>query len=194
MSITNRVEINSGADASIVVRVKDPLTRDPFDLTNATNIQFTFDTRDRGKLTVDNVEVPAQVANLTYDNIALSAVNAGADGNLISLVFDGIADLDTIVNAWNTANPTNQAQHGGVGNEVLVAGTARLTDGYNAYTPVEIIGEAILGRVRITLLEKETSSLKRGPNQSFKMTIDQGAFPGGVRTKGSYDRLDVIDE
>jgi len=48
----------------------------------------------------------------------------GDTGNSISLVFDGIDDADTVLNAWNTANPWNTASIvDWVGTTVPTAGT-----------------------------------------------------------------------
>jgi hypothetical protein len=64
--------------------------------------------------TVDN-DIPAvaaffegQVAGMTED-VRIEADNAGAAGNSILLAFDGLDDIDTVLLAWNTANPGNTA-------------------------------------------------------------------------------------
>ena len=41
--------------------------------------------------------------------VYFQADNIGDTGNSISLVFDGVDDADTVLNAWNTANPWNTA-------------------------------------------------------------------------------------
>jgi hypothetical protein len=58
------------------------------------------------------------------------AVNHGAIGNTITLVFNGTDDIDTVVAAWNAANPSNQvALISGLGTEVLSANTYTLSGG-----------------------------------------------------------------
>jgi hypothetical protein len=61
----------------------------------------------------------AVAATATEQTVTFTADNAGVDGNSISLVFDGIEDITTIVDAWNTANPTNTVSHDGTGTDVL---------------------------------------------------------------------------
>ena len=47
-----------------------------------------------------------QVAGMTTD-ITIEADAAGVDGNSVLLEFDGIDDIDTVIAAWNVANPSN---------------------------------------------------------------------------------------
>ena len=190
-----RVIIYSGSDVSPIVRLKNPKTKDPIDLTTMSRIQFVFKQRDRTNLVVDNVQIPATKATVQYEGVTFLAAIEGANGNDIILQFNGAEDIDTVVNNWNAANPTNTVGYtGGLGTDVLPAGTARLTDGYDAYYPVEVVDDPLLGKVKVTLLEKETKLLKRGPNQTFNVIIDFGTFPGGVRVRGVFDKLDVIDD
>lgn len=192
-TLDSRILIISGADASIIVRLRNPKTGDPIDLTDNSKIEFRFKNSDRTDLFLDNTEIPAIKATITYSDVIFLADVAGANGNDIFLQFDGISDIDTIVNAWNIANVGNEVSHNGVGTDVLNASTIRLTSGYNAYKPVEIVGEPNLGKVRISILEKETDLLRRGNNQSFSMLIDYGTWPGGTRIKGVFNNLNVID-
>lgn len=191
--LDNRILIISGSDASIIVRLRNPKTGDPIDLTNYTKIQFRFKNSDRTDLFLDNTLIPATKAQITYSNVIFIANVAGANGNDIFLQFDGVSNIDTVVAAWNTANVGNEVSHNGVGTDVLDASTVRLTDGYDAYSPVEVVGQENLGKVSISILEKETANLRRGNNQSFSMSIDYGTWPGGTRIKGVFDNLNVID-
>lgn len=77
--------------------------------------------------------IPAVAASATYEGVTYTADNAGIIGNSISLVFDGIQDIDTVVLAWNTANPANTVSFsGGVGTTVPSAGTVELSGGTDA--------------------------------------------------------------
>jgi hypothetical protein len=53
-----------------------------------------------------------QVAGMST-SIFIRANNAGTAGNSITLSFDGVNDVDTVLAAWNAANPSNQATLGG---------------------------------------------------------------------------------
>ena len=188
-----RILIISGADASVLVRLRNPKTGDPIDLTDFTKIEFRFKNSDRTDLFLDNTEIPAIKAQITYTEVIFLADVAGANGNDIFLQFDGISDIDTIVSAWNVANVGNEVSHNGTGTDVLLASTVRLTAGYDAYSPIEVVGLPNLGKVRISILEKETAELRRGTNQSFSMLVDYGTWPGGTRIKGIFDNLNVVD-
>ena len=73
--------------------------------------------------------ISAVAATAIAQGVTFTAVTAGTIGNSISLVFDGVADVDTVVDAWNLANPGNMVTHSGVGTEVLTATTVNLADG-----------------------------------------------------------------
>ena len=65
-------------------------------------------------------------ASDTYHGIVFTAANTGSIGNSISLIFDGIQTVSTIVTAWNVAHPTNQVSFSGLGSVVPPSGTANL--------------------------------------------------------------------
>jgi len=69
-------------------------------------------------------------ASASYEGVNYEASNTGAEGNNISLVFDGIDDIKTVVDAWNAANNNNQVTHD-AGDETVVpsAGTVQLASG-----------------------------------------------------------------
>ena len=43
-------------------------------------------------------------------NVFIRAINAGTAGNSITLTFDGVDDIDTVLAAWNAANTSNTAE------------------------------------------------------------------------------------
>jgi hypothetical protein len=43
------------------------------------------------------------------EEVTITADTAGTAGNNITLTFDGVDDVDTVLAAWNAANPSNQA-------------------------------------------------------------------------------------
>lgn len=73
-------------------------------------------------------------ATKTEQGVVFTADNPGTDGNSISLVFDGVDDLDTVVDLWNVNNPSNTVSHDGVGNEVLTVITVNLEGGVNPFS------------------------------------------------------------
>jgi hypothetical protein len=78
------------------------------------------------------------------NSFLVSAVNAGDAGNSISLVFDGIDDVDTVVAAWNAANPSNQVVVDGGGTSVPTALTYTLSGGGGI---TAFVGEALGGDI-----------------------------------------------
>jgi hypothetical protein len=50
-------------------------------------------------------------------NVWIIADNAGAAGNSIELSFDGVDNIDTVLGAWNSANPSNTAAFAGYGGD-----------------------------------------------------------------------------
>jgi hypothetical protein len=72
----------------------------------------------------DGVQAAATVGPNVF-----TAVNYGLSGDSISLVFDGVADVSTVVAAWNAANPANQVSFTGSGATVPSAQTVNLAGG-----------------------------------------------------------------
>lgn len=58
-----------------------------------------------------------QVAGMTTD-VTIDADVAGEDGNDVVLQFDGSDDIDTVILAWNTANPGNEVTLTGDGSQI----------------------------------------------------------------------------
>lgn len=75
------------------------------------------------------------------------AENAGTPGNSIALVFDGIHAVQTVVNDWNTANPTNKVYIASGANSIIhSAGTTTLSGGAgdgNRYLEIDFDVQAI---------------------------------------------------
>ena len=114
-----------------------------------------------------------QVAGMTA-NVFIRADNAGTSGNSITLNFDGVDDIDTVLAAWNSANPSNQA--------TLVSGDG--TQAPNNGTSITLSGGVAGGGDSLpipTILENPT-----GLNQ-FKLGLGGDSPTGrfvGVTTAG----------
>jgi hypothetical protein len=79
---------------------------------------------------IAQITTVAAKATIVYDTVTFTADATGTSGNSIALVFDGIDDLDTVVNAWNSANPNDTVSFTGqAGSYVPAAGTATLASG-----------------------------------------------------------------
>jgi hypothetical protein len=72
-------------------------------------------------------------ATATEQGVTFTADNLGTIGDGISLGFNGIADVDAVVAAWNLANPSNTVSHDGAGTEVLTTATVNLSGGLEAF-------------------------------------------------------------
>lgn len=190
--MAERLRVIQGADKQIVIRLKIS-SGDPFDLSDATGLQVIFESKDRGKITLTNNVIPATKALGKLSTVTFNAQTAGKNGNGIVLNFNGIDSVQTVVDAWNTANPLNQVGFTGLGTVVLPSGSVRLTGGYDQYRPIEVFGSPLLGKMLITLLEKDTLMMRNGQNQSVKIVVDEGEDTGGRRIMGYFEnKLDVI--
>jgi hypothetical protein len=119
--------------------------------------------------------------------VTITAVTAGAAGNLIELEFDGEDDIATVLAAWNAANTEN---------------TAEVTDGDDEQTPnnetsvtLENGRDAIAGTAEqpallhsvtrnggtVTVTGKVTAEVEAEADLSFDITIPPGrdAFSSG---------------
>jgi len=79
------------------------------------------------------VERLFSIASESYNNVTFSPNSPTSslphsNTNNISISFDGVSDIDTIVNAYNLANPSKTISHNGVGTAVLPAGTLNLNN------------------------------------------------------------------
>lgn len=180
--------IISGEDRTLILRIVLLDSQEPYDLVDWTKISVQFRKSDRSLLekTSDiQAETPSSVI---YDAVTYTAITGGIGGNTIALVFNGVDTIQEVVDAWNTANPTNTVSHNGVGTDVPIAGTAQLAGGRDAYSDVEVINTT-LGKVSVRLTDADTASLKVGPNQSIKAIIDKGAPPNGNRRIIIFDSV-----
>lgn len=80
-----------------------------------------------------NTSFGATFANVLEQGATYTADVIGADGNLITMVFDGVADVDAVTTAWNLGNPANTVSFSGVvGSFVPTANTTTLIGGVDA--------------------------------------------------------------
>lgn len=106
----------------------------------------------RGQNFDERAEWQGTKATATHGGVVFTAKYNGPDGNLISLVFDGVMTVDEVRLQWNNANPYNPVEHNGVGTEVPVAavvglagGTIAVSDGDVVYRDVDGIYKQALG-------------------------------------------------
>ena len=189
----NRLQIIRGEDKTVVFKIRERGSNDPINLDGVTNITIKLLQANRQELVLDMVQLPAKKAKIEVQDVKIVADNAGGMGNSIVLVFDGIQDLDTVINEWNNNNPANTVSHNGNGDE-LFEGEFRLFGGLESYRAVDIDSDPLLGRVKLTLNELQTIRLRTGNNQSVPITIDWGYPPSGTRRIARFDnRLDVVN-
>jgi hypothetical protein len=192
--MSDRLKIIRGDDQTFVLKIRTKDANDPLDLTTANSIAIEIIKSNRTSLILDLNPVPPVRANASINDIIITANTAGAVGNTIILQFDGTSDLATIVNNWNTQHPLNTIAHNGLGSEVIQEGSLRLQGGYNSYTPLQIFGNPVLGKIKITLTEAHTKAIRLGLNQSFSVTIDYGTHPTGNRIISQLkNKLDVVN-
>lgn len=113
------------------------------------------------------------------------AVNAGTNGNSIVLPFDGTNTVAFIINAWNTANPTNQVHiTSGAGSTVHGAGSITLSGGAGA-------GD------RIIEIDFDLNNVTNNKNKASNIitTVDVKLICGSYRIKNraGYTNQGVCD-
>lgn len=194
----NRITIIRGEDKTLVFKLRDKENNDPVNLNNITSVSIELIKSNRAKLIRTNKSISATKAvySVVEDSVTYTfeAQNGGGLGNDIFLQFDGIDDIDTIIAAWNTNNPTNQVVlTEGDGTVVLSEQDVQLYGGLDEYQAVSVEDDPILGKLKLILLETETISLRRGDNQLIKITVDWGNPPSGIRKVIKFYKLDVCD-
>jgi hypothetical protein len=194
MFSNTRLKVVRGEDESFVLKLRTKTDKDPMDLTDATKITVVILKSNRSELILTNEEVAATKAKAKISGVDFIAANAGTSGNDIQLDFDGIRTTQQIVDDWNTANATNAVEHTGVSSQVLVGGIYRLSGGLPAYTPIEIQGNPVLGKIKVKLIDYHTSQLRLGLNQNLTVIIDFGVHPVGDRVVAQLKNfLDVVE-
>ena len=100
-------------------------------------------------------------ATCTCAPITFTAVEPGVIGNDISLVFDGVDDVDTVVNAWNAANPTNTVGFtGGPGATVITpAQTISLENGGSDILDIPEAHNYVMQFMKIEAMFKESGGV-----------------------------------
>jgi len=162
-----------GEDRILVTRILFEKSSEPYDLTGWTRITAHFKKSDGTVLEKHSDLQGGEYASAYFGGVTFTAEEIGAIGNSIVLEFDGVKDIETVVDEWNTANPNNQVSSNAE-DETVVLTTVSLTlsEGVDQYRDVTSISD-ILGKVQINLNEEDTGALKIGQNLSFKLVIDK---------------------
>lgn len=189
-----RLEIIRGEDKTPILKLRSEESKDPLDLTGVTNITVKFEKSNRQTLFLDMLTKPAKIASIDIGEVVIVADTAGAIGNAILLSFNGTDSIASVVALWNSNNPSNTVTVVGDDSVVPSAGDYRLYGGLNAYEPVVVEGDPVLGKIKVILTDVDTQSLKRGDSQSFSVIVDYGHPPSGLRKKALFrNKLDVIE-
>jgi len=118
------------------------------------------------------------------DGVSFYAVESGVIGNSISLVFDGVDDVDTVVNAWNASNPSNTVGHDGIGTEVLNAATVTLHGGGTAYIKNGEVVTGVVNGVGLTIDDAVASTFNGVAN-----TPDLAPYPWMLYASSGFSTL-----
>lgn len=187
------VKIKRGSDKTFFIKCRAP-NGDPIDITAVTQVTVKIPKKDNTKLNINLDTIPASFAKVVYNNITYTAMTAGPNGNLILLQFNGVLTIQSVVDAWNLANPANQVGFtGGAGTLVPPTGNAQLTGALSAYERVEKVAPFVLGKLKILLRNPDTVDLKLANSVAIEVLLDEGADPEGTQ-RGFIipDALDII--
>lgn len=190
----DQITIIRGEDRNMILRMIFKDSTEPYDLINWTKISVEFKKADRTILEKTTDPYGGEFASGLYDNVTYTANSIGAIGNTIELTFDGNNTIQQVIDAWNSANPTNTVSSDAADDQVVPpAGSVQLNGGVEPQRDVEVINET-LGKISVRLSDDETAGLKRGPNQSFKVVVDKGEHPNGDRRIVLFDsKLNIVD-
>ena len=183
------VEIHRGADSLLSIRVLDT-TGKPYDLTGYSLITVELPNCVQGSFSIDSTPIPAVPATATYESVVFTATTGGVDGNLISLVFDGVDDIDTVISDWNAANVGNEVGFSSdtiAGTDVLPAGTVNLLGGVDSFEKIKNV-DPRLGEFDLKLISQDSNQLRVGQNQAMVVHIDKNG------THPDSDRETVVNE
>jgi len=173
--MSDTAQIVKGEDRILTLSIKVKRKEgDPFDLTGFTKISAEFRLNDNSILKLTTDPADGVFASVIYEGVTFTADTIGVVGNAISLTFDGIDDVDTVVAAWNGANPGNTASHSGAGTEVLSAGVIPLVDGVDDVIYVTLLGDPLLGKIQVEVNDTNSNRLRLGKSQSIRVKIDKG--------------------
>lgn len=173
MGVRKTANIVRGEDRVLTLAIKQEHDGEPYDLTGWTKITVDFKKQNGQLLQKTSDLVGGQAASAEHEGVTFTADNLGTDGNSISLVFNGTDDINTVVGAWNSANPSNTASHDGAGTDILSSATINLSGGEDQIRYVDIMGNAVLGKMQVILDENDTSSLRLGKAQTIRAKIEK---------------------
>ena len=158
---------------------------------------FALGVRDDGTL-----------AEETVGPNTFTAVSRGTIGNSISLVFDGIDDVTTVVNAWNVANPNNMVSFTGSGATVPSAQTVNLsgaennsiwTSDHGDYSPISVDKYGRMQVIAAVSIEPSDAEFSEdSPNSSgdvglHVLTVRQDVLAISTSADGDYADFKVND-
>lgn len=189
------ITLTKGDDRSINLYLTLTGNSRPYDLTGWTSISVFFKMQFGGLLEKNSSTYSTYAYNFTSEGITFTAVTAGTVGNSISLTFNGTDTLQTVVNAWNAANPSNMVAHDqDNGSIILTAQVVPLAHGQAGLIDVTVVSE-VLGHIRVRLHDFDSVKLLAGRSLSFKAVIDKGAPPEGERRKVIFaNALEVVED
>jgi hypothetical protein len=194
MFSNTRLKVVRGEDENFILKLRTKTDKDPMDLTDATKISVVMVKSNRSELVLTNELVLAQKAKTTVNGTTFIAADAGTLGNNIQLDLDGVRTLQQIIDDWNQLNPTNQVEHDGVPSNIPTGGLYSLSGGMPAYTPIELVGNPVLGKIKVILIDAHSAQLRLGLNQSLTVIIDFGVHPVGNRVIAQLKNfLDVVE-
>ena len=178
-----------------VVRKTNTNIKRPFNLEGWTKLAVQFRRSNSSVLELDSIPAFGRQAFINYEGVLYTASNVGVSGNAITLVFDGIDDIATVLNAWNVANSgdpvTSDAEDDSV---VPVSGTVVLTGGLDDYAKVTVIGDAGDGKIQVQLDNEDTNSLKIGSGQGVAVVVDFGDHDLGNRRIASAKNVINVEK
>ncbi len=187
-----------GSDKKIRLKLRkrngDPYTK----VGDAKLIEVKFTKKDGTTLILNDVQNAAKASTVLFQGVNYTAVTPGVGGNTIALVFNGSDNIQTVINAHNGANPTNQVSSDAADDQVVpIAGTATLVQGEDAFKSVEPESGVPVthGFLTLDMREVDTGELLLLKNSRVKMLVHRDQLPPAGKTDAgeAFNAVDVIE-
>jgi hypothetical protein len=196
--MSGKFKIIQGEDRVIpldIVRKTNSNVKRPFDLTGWTKIEVQFRKTNGGVLAIDSIPAHGRQSTAVYEEVTYTASNVGVLGDSISLVFNGIDSIQTVIDAWNTSNPANTVTSDASDTAVVPsASTVNLSGGLDNFAKVTVIGDARDGKIQVRLENDDTNSLKVGAGQGVAVVVDFGDHDLGNRRIASAKNVINVEK
>jgi len=181
------VKIYQGSDKNLIVRLKDKVTQDPYDLNGIDSIEACFQGANGTPVNVKIFKITGDTDGSTDLIINIPSTVGLVEGQAIS--GPGVPSGSTIIKTpTSTVAPTaaGTIQISQITTAVGVGVTLSIGD------EITILGSPFIGKINVSLSEAKTALLEEGEDLDWQVKIVKGGFTSIVVFEKSIDVLAVV--